>query len=394
MSSNRDLFYQYLGQTSNSPLAIEISHATGIYLYSPDGKRFVDLISGISISSVGHSHPEVVQAVIEQAEKHMHTMVYGEMIQSAQVRYAKAICDLLPSSLKSVYFVNSGSEAVEGAMKLAKRYTGKTEIVSFCNAYHGSSHGALSLMGKECFKQAFRPLLPDIRILPYNSIESVAGISGQTACVVVEPVQGEAGVVPANKEFLTALRKKCDETGALLVFDEIQTGMGRTGTMFAFEQYQVVPDILLLAKAFGGGMPLGAFISSQKIMSVLKENPPLGHITSFGGHPVSCAAGLAALNVNLKDQLFLQAKKKGDLFVDLLAHPAIREIRKSGLLIAIDLGDEELVKKVISEALKKGIMTDWFLFNPESIRIAPPLTISEEEIHYSVKLLIECLDVV
>ena len=319
-------------------------------------------------------------------------MVYGEMIQSAQVRYAKAISDLLPITLHSVYFVNSGSEALEGAMKLAKRYTGKTEVVSFCNAYHGSSHGALSLMGNECFKNSFRPLLPDVRILPFNSIESVDEISGQTACVVVEPVQGEAGVVPASKEFLAALRKKCYETEALLVFDEIQTGMGRTGTMFAFEQYGVMPDILLLAKAFGGGMPLGAFISSKEIMSVLKENPPLGHITSFGGHPVSCAAGLAALNVNLNEQLFIQAKMKGDLFAELLVHPSIQEIRKSGLLIAIDLGDEELVKRVVSKALEKGILTDWFLFNPASIRIAPPLTISEEEIQFSVKLMIECLE--
>lgn len=392
MNSTRELFFRHLAQTSETPLAIEISHAKGVYLYDADGKEYIDLISGISVSSLGHSNQKIVQAVSDQASRYMHTMVYGEMIQSPQVKLASEICSLLPENLNSVYFVNSGSEAVEGAMKLAKRFTGRPEIVSFKNAYHGSSHGALSIMGEEEFKTAYRPLLPQVRILDFNNVSQLGNISEQTACVIVEPVQGEAGVIEATPEFLSALRVKCCNTGSLLVFDEIQTGMGRTGSLFAFEKYGVTPDILLLAKAFGGGMPLGAFISSQEIMSVLSHNPALGHITTFGGHPVCCAAGLTSLEIIVADKLSEKAYKNGKLIRRILSHSRIREVRGDGLLLAVDLGDEGLVKKVIEMALEKGVLVDWFLFNPNSIRIAPPLIINDEQIETALNILLECID--
>jgi acetylornithine/succinyldiaminopimelate/putrescine aminotransferase len=392
MNSNRQLFFRNLAQTSETPLALEITHSKGVYLYDADGKEYIDLISGISVSSLGHSNPKIVQAVSDQASRYMHTMVYGEMIQSPQVKLAFEICSLLPENLNSVYFVNSGSEAVEGAMKLAKRFTGRPEIVSFKNGYHGSSHGALSIMGEEELKTAYRPLLPQVRILDYNDVSQLGNISEQTACVIVEPVQGEAGVMAATPEFLSALRVKCSSTGTLLVFDEIQTGMGRTGSLFAFEKYGVTPDILLLAKAFGGGMPLGAFISSQEIMSVLRHNPALGHITTFGGHPVCCAAGLTSLKIIVAEKLYEKAYEKGNLIRKILAHSRISEVRGEGLLLAVDLGDEGLVKKVIEMALVKGVLVDWFLFNPNSIRIAPPLIINDKEIESALNILLECID--
>jgi len=399
--TNRQLFFNQLAQTSPSPMGLEIARAKGVYFFSPEGKKYMDLIAGISVSNVGHAHPKVVKAVKEQAEKFMHLMVYGEYVQSPQVKLAKRLAELLPKKLSTVYFVNSGSEAVEGALKLSKRFTGRTEIVAFKNAYHGSTHGALSVMGDETMKQAFRPLLPDVRFLEFNNEKQLEQITGKTACVIVEPIQGEAGVkVPSSKfrvssfkqpiNFLQLLRKRCDEVGALLIFDEIQTGMGRTGKLFAFEQYGVVPDILCLAKAFGGGMPLGAFISSKEIMSTLSHDPVLGHITTFGGHPVCCAASLAALQI-LTSKPSLNVKKKGELFKKLLVHPRIKEVRGEGLLLAVQFASEEENKKIISRCIESGVVVDWFLFRSDAMRIAPPLVITEKEIKWACKVILNSI---
>ena len=377
----RKQFLNHVGQTSDSPLMIEVARAEGIYFYAPDGKRYVDLIAGVSVSNVGHGNPAVVEAVCAQARDYMHIMVYGEMIERPQVRYATAIASLLPAPLESIYFVNSGAEAVEGALKLAKRHTHRTEIISFQNAYHGSTHGSMSVMGGETFVGAYRPLLPDTRKLRYNRFEDLAQITERTACVLVEPVQGESGVNPPAPGFLEALRQRCTETGALLIFDEIQTGFGRTGAMFALQRYGVTPDIVCLAKALGGGMPLGAFVSSNAIMSGLQSDPPLGHITTFGGHPVCCAAGLAALNYIQEHDLATQAEPKGALFEALLCdHPAVREIRRSGLLLAVELGCSERLFRAMALLKEAGYLSDWFLFCDTAFRISPPLTITEEQI--------------
>ena len=388
----RTLFLQHLAQTSDFPMCIEVERAEGIYIYSPDGKRYIDLIAGVSVSNVGHCHPKVVEAVKAQLAKYMHVMVYGEYIESPQVLFAKRLTDFLPQNLSSVYFVNSGSEAVEGALKLAKRYTGRTEIISFRNAYHGSSHGAISVMGNEDFKNAFRPLLPDTRILTFNNENDLAQITKRTACVIVEPIQGEAGIRLPENDFLKKLRTRCNETGTLLIFDEIQTCCGRTGTLFAFEQYNVVPDILCVAKSIGGGMPLGAFISSNKIMSALKSNPALGYITTFGGHPVSCAAALAALNVVRDENLISQVSEKSNLFRNLLTHEKIKEVRGTGLFFAVELGDSNLRERFISKAMKHGLLTDWFLFCDTAFRISPPLTITLEQINETVNIINSILD--
>ena len=377
----RKQFLSHVGQTSDSPLMIEVARAEGIYFYAPDGKRYVDLIAGVSVSNVGHGNPAVVEAVCAQARDYMHIMVYGEMIERPQVRYATAIASLLPAPLESIYFVNSGAEAVEGALKLAKRHTRRTEIVSFQNAYHGSTHGSMSVMGGETFVGAYRPLLPDTRKLRYNRFEDLTQITERTACVLVEPVQGESGVNPPAPGFLEALRQRCTETGALLIFDEIQTGFGRTGAMFALQRYGVTPDIVCLAKALGGGMPLGAFVSSNAIMSGLQSDPPLGHITTFGGHPVCCAAGLAALNYIQEHDLATQAEPKGALFEALLRdHPAVREIRRSGLLLAVELGSSERLFHAMALLKEAGYLSDWFLFCDTAFRISPPLTITKEQI--------------
>ncbi|WP_283391748.1 aspartate aminotransferase family protein [Millionella massiliensis] len=377
----RKQFLNHVGQTSDSPLMIEVARAEGIYFYAPDGKRYVDLIAGVSVSNVGHGNPAIVEAVCAQARDYMHIMVYGEMIERPQVRYATAIASLLPDPLESIYFVNSGAEAVEGALKLAKRHTHRTEIISFQNAYHGSTHGSMSVLGGETFVGAYRPLLPDTRKLRYNRFEDLAQITERTACVLVEPVQGESGVNPPAPGFLEALRQRCTETGALLIFDEIQTGFGRTGAMFALQRYGVTPDIVCLAKALGGGMPLGAFVSSNAIMSGLQSDPPLGHITTFGGHPVCCAAGLAALNYIQEHDLATQAEPKGALFEALLHdHPAVREIRRSGLLLAVELGSSERLFRAMALLKEAGYLSDWFLFCDTAFRISPPLTITEEQI--------------
>jgi acetylornithine/N-succinyldiaminopimelate aminotransferase len=391
--SERDLFFRHMAQTSDAPLALEIDRAEGIYLYDKTGKSYIDLISGISVSSIGHRHPHVLKAINNQLEHYMHLMVYGEYIQSPQVKLAQKLASFLPVQLQSCYFVNSGSEAIEGALKLAKRFTGRSGICSFKNAYHGSSSGALSIMGNESFKQAFRPLLPDIHFLEINNEEDVQRIDKTIACVILEPIQGEAGVFAASVDFIHALRKRCDETGALLIFDEMQTGFGRTGKLFVFEHYRVVPDILTLAKAMGGGMPIGAFISSPTIMNSLIYSPVLGHITTFGGHPVSCAAAIANLEVIIEEKLIEQVAEKESLIIRLLGkHSLVKQIRSKGMLIALELPDFETNKRVIDIAISKGVIVDWFLFNSQSMRIAPPLTITLEEIEKACNIILESMD--
>ena len=395
----RELFFRHIAQTSSSPLGLNICRAEGVFLYSlpekegESPKRYLDLISGVSVSNVGHCRKEVVDAIREQAEKYSHLMVYGEMIQSPQVMHARLLTSLLPESLQSVYYVNSGSEANEAALKLAKRVTGRREIVSCRNAYHGSTQGVLSLMSDENFKMSFRPLLPMVRHIFFNDISSLEAITRQTAAVIVEPVQGEGGVQIATQEFMDALRKRCTECGTLLIFDEIQTGFGRCGKMFAFERYGVVPDILTLAKALGGGMPLGALVSSKELMSAWQDNPPLGHITTFGGHPVCCAAALASLRLLVDKPWISDVEKKADMFVrGLEKHPQVKEIRTAGLLIAVDLKDEAKAKKILYLLLEEGAITDWFMFQPTSFRIAPPLSITEEEVELAVGIIIKALN--
>jgi acetylornithine/N-succinyldiaminopimelate aminotransferase len=391
MLTNRQIFLDHVAQTSETPLALEIVKAEGVYLYDAGGKKYIDLISGISVSNVGHRHPKVIEAIKEQLDKYMHLMVYGEFVQSPQILLAKALTKLLPAGLNSVYFVNSGTEAIEGAMKLAKRFTGRTEIISFKNAYHGSSQGSLSVMGSEEFKNAYRPLLPDTRLLSYNSVEDLQYITERTACVIVETIQGEAGAIVPENDFLQLLKEQCKRVGALLIADEIQCGFGRSGSMFAFEQYNFVPDVLCLAKGMGGGMPVGAFISSKEIMSSLTNNPVLGHITTFGGHPVCCAASLATLNVLQEEDLISNVKAKELLFRSLLKHPLIRSVRGSGLLLAIEFESYDQNKRIIDKCIENGLITDWFLFNSHSMRIAPPLTISEEEIRTSCGIILDCI---
>jgi len=392
MLTNRELFQLHLGQTSSSPMMVEIVRADGVYMYSPDGKKYLDMISGVSVSNTGHSHPRVIKAVKKQVDSYMHLMVYGEIIQSPQVKYAERLSKLLPSQLNTTYFVNSGSEAVEGAMKLAKRYTGRGRIISFKNSYHGSTHGALSIQGSELYRNAFRPLLPYTLQVDFNDEKSLGSIDNKTACVIIEPIQGEAGVIYPENGFLEKIRERCNSTGALLIFDEIQTGFGRTGFMFAIDRFGVIPDILLLAKALGGGMPLGAFISSNEIMSALISNPPLGHITTFGGHPVCCAAGLASLNVIVDEDLVTTCRSKSGLFRKWLNHPLISEIRGEGLFIAVQLADSESVQYVISHATEYGLILDYFLFCDDAFRIAPPLIISEDEILWACQQVIKLLD--
>ena len=375
---------------------IEVERAEGVFFYTPDGKPYYDLVAGVSVSNVGHANPAVVKAVQEQAAKYMHVMVYGEMVERPQVEYATRIASLLPGDIDSVYFLSTGAEAVEGALKLAKRYTARREIISMRRAYHGSTHGAMTLMGSpegEEWKGAFRPLMPDVRSIEFNDFGQLSEITERTACVIAEPVQGEAGVRPPKEGYLAALRKRCDEVGALLIFDEIQTGFGRTGEMFASLKYGVTPDIVCMAKSLGGGMPLGAFAARREVMNTLTYNPVLGHITTFGGHPVCCAAGLAALDYLEQNHIVEQVEAKGALYEELLAdHPAVCEIRRSGLLLAVELGSSERMFRMMELFAEKGIMSDWFLFCDTAFRISPPLVISEEEIRDSVRIICEALD--
>jgi len=378
--NQRELFLQHVAQTSPTPLALEIVKAQGTLLYDADGKEYIDLIGGISVANTGHRHPKVIAAIQKQLEAYLHIMVYGEFIETPQVQYARLLTDHLPQSLNSVYFTNSGAEAVEGAMKLAKRATGRTRIIAFKRSYHGSTQGALSVMGDEYWRNAFRPLLPDVLHLDYNSFESLDAITEEAACVITETVQAEAGIIVPSKEWMQALRKKCSDTGALLILDEIQTGFGRTGKLWGFEHFDIVPDILLLGKALGGGMPLGAFIANKKLMQALAADPVLGHITTFGGHPVSCAAGLAALQALIDERMMQSVKAKEELFRTLLVHPRIKSVRSFGLWLALEFESFESNKKVIDKCIQLGVLTDWFLFASSCLRISPPLVISEEQI--------------
>ena len=390
--TNRQLFLNHVGQTSEAPLALEIIKAEGCKLFDANGKEYIDLIGGISVCNVGHRHPAVIEAIKKQLDAYLHIMVYGELVQSPQVQYATLLTQHLPASLNSVFFTASGSEATEGAMKLAKRFQNRTQIISFKNSYHGSTQGALSVMGSEYWQQAFRPLLPDILQMNYNSFEDLENITTRTACVIAETIQAEAGVLVPQNGWLKALRKKCDETGTLLVLDEIQCGFGRNGTLWAFEQFDVVPDILLLGKALGGGMPLGAFVAGKKIMDSFTHDPVLGHINTFGGHPVCCAAGLAACKVLLNEKLVDGVKKKEELFISLLHHSKIKAVRSCGLMMAVEFDDFDMNKKIIDALIVAGVFTDWFLFAANCLRIVPPLTISEEEIMLSCAKIIAVLD--
>lgn len=391
MLSNRQLFLQNLAQTTDFPLLIEIERAEGIYMYAPDGKRYTDLISGIGVSNVGHRHPRVIEAIHAQTDRYLHLMVYGEYVQSPQAQLAAALVQTLPPNLDNVYLVNSGSEAVEGAIKLAKRYTGRRRFLSAINAYHGSSHGALSAGGNEIFKQNYRPLLPEMYNIRFGEMVDLEQINTETAAVILETVQGEAGVRVASVEYMQALREHCTQTGTLLILDEIQTGFGRTGKFWGFEHYGIAPDILVCAKGMGGGMPIGAFISSQKIMGSFKNNPLLGHITTFGGHPVSAAASLATLQVLQNENLVASVERKAHLFKEYLQHPAIHEIRNKGLMMAVEMESFGVLKAVIDRAIELGVITDWFLFCDNSMRIAPPLTITDEEIRESCDVILQAI---
>jgi len=385
MISNRQLFLRHVAQTSDTSLQFEIERAEGIFFFSKSGKKYLDLVSGVSVSALGHGHPEVVAAVKEQAERYMHTMVYGEFVQSPQVKYAHWLVNKLPSPLDNVFFVNSGSEAIDGAMKLAKRVTGRKEFIACEKAYHGGTHGAMSILGDARARSGYLPLLPGIRHIRFNKESDLDRIGPETAAVIIEPIQAEAGIIEPENEFLKKVRDRCDRAGALLILDEIQTGMGRTGKLFAFEHYGVVPDILCLAKSFGGGMPLGAFISSQDLMSKLTFDPPLGHITTFGGHPVSCAAGLAAQRVVERDDLMEHALHMELIYRRDLKHPLIKSLRGKGLFLSVVLEEEVDVKQFIADAFENQLVIDQFLFSDNSFRIAPPLIISEDEVGDSIQ---------
>lgn len=387
----RQFFMSYLGQTSAFPMALEVERAENIYLYGSEGKKYLDLISGIAVSSLGHNHPRIVEAVMEQVQKHMHVMVYGEFVQSPQAELAAALAETLPDPLDNVFFVNSGSEAIEGAMKLAKRYTGRHNILSCKNAYHGATQGALSLSSEEVFKQAFMPLIPGINYIRFGYEKDLDLIDRDTAAVIIETVQGEAGVRIAEKGYFDKLRKRCDEKNVLLILDEIQTGYGRTGRFWGFEHYGIVPDIITTAKGMGGGMPIGAFISSREIMSALQDNPVLGHITTFGGHPVSCAASMATLQVLQDTKVYELADQKANLFRDNLQHEQILEIRNLGLMMAVQFDSAEKVQKIIHKSMELGLVTDWFLFCSDAIRIAPPLIITDEQIKEACEILLEAI---
>jgi acetylornithine/N-succinyldiaminopimelate aminotransferase len=384
----RELFLRHVAQTSAAPLALEIVKAEGCTLFDAAGKEYIDLIGGISVANTGHRHPKVIEAIQKQLDAYLHIMVYGEFVEAPQVQYAKLLTHNLPASLNSVYFTNSGAEAVEGAMKLAKRVTYRTRIIAFNNSYHGSTQGALSVMGDEYWRNAFRPLLPDVLHLEYNSFESLKEITQQTACVIAETVQAEAGVKAPSKEWMQALRRKCTETGTLLILDEIQTAFGRTGKLWGFEHFAIVPDILLLGKALGGGMPLGAFIADKKLMDAFTENPVLGHITTFGGHPVCCAAGMAAMKALLEERWIDTVQQKEELFKSLLVHPKIKAVYSFGLWIAVEFDSFETNKKIIDACIAEGVLTDWFLFASDCLRISPPLIISEEQIRRTCNAII------
>lgn len=391
MDFSEEIFLKHLAPTNSNPYLIAVDRAEGLYLYTPDGKRYSDLISGIGVSNIGHRHPRVIAAIKAQLDKHLHVMVYGEFIQSASNRLAEQLVQYLPENLNCLYLVNSGTEANEGALKLAKRFSGRTEIVACRRSYHGSTHGSLSVSGNEMKKLAFRPLLPDVRFVDFNVPDDLDQISTRTACVIMETIQGDAGVRIPDPGYLKAVRKRCDETGALLILDEIQCGMGRTGTLFAFEKFGITPDILTIGKAFGGGLPIAAFIASHEMMQSFTHDPMLGHITTFGGNPVCCASALATLEVLTEGDLLQNVERKGQLFESLLRHPEIREIRRAGLMFAIDFESAERVNRIVMAAKELGIICYWFLSHPYSFRIAPPLTITDDEIKESCALILKAI---
>jgi len=392
MDYSNDIFLNNLAQTSPFPFLIPIEKAEGVFLFGPDGKRYFDLISGIGVSNVGHRHPHVIQAIKNQLDKHLHVMVYGEYIQSSSNLLAKKLANLLPSTLNCSYFVNSGTEANEAALKLAKRVTGRIEIISCKKSYHGSTHGSMSVSGNEVKKRAFRPLLPGVKFIEFNNEADLSQITERTACVIMETIQGDAGVRVPAKKYLQAVRKKCDETGAQLILDEIQCGMGRAGTLFAFEQFGIVPDILTIGKAFGGGLPIAAFISSYEKMKLLTHDPMLGHITTFGGNPVCCASALATLEVIQNEKLLDHVEAKGKLIESLLQHKKIKEMRRIGLMFAIDFENEEQVNRIVNYCKENGVIGYWFLSHPYSFRIAPPLTISDAEIHEACSIILKAIE--
>lgn len=392
MLTQRELFLKHCAQTSQEPLMLEFERAEGMYIYDQNEKAHLDLIAGISVSNLGHRHPYVIDAIKAQLDKYTYLMVYGEYVTSPQVKLSKLLSEQLPENLSTSYIVNSGSEAVEGALKLAKRYTGRSEIIAFNKAYHGSTHGALSVIGDEGFRRNYRPLLPMVKHLDYNTFDQINEITEATACVIMEVIQGEAGVVIPKDGYLKAIRERCDEVGALLIFDEIQTGFGRTGSLFAFEQFDVVPDIMTIAKGMGGGMPIGAFVSSHEIMQCLTENPILGHISTFGGHPVSCAAALASLEVLLKEKHLIEdVKKKEAIFREHLKHGAIESVHSFGLLMSVEFDSFANNKAIIDHCIANGVLTDWFLFSDNRLRIAPPLIITEGEIIKACKVIVNAI---
>jgi acetylornithine/succinyldiaminopimelate/putrescine aminotransferase len=386
-------FINTLGQTNQSPYLIDVERADGIYIYDKAGKAFIDMIAGVAVTNIGHNHPKVVNALKAQIDKHLHVMVYGEFIQDSQLNFAKKLTSLLPDNLNCVYTVNSGTEAIEAALKLVKRVTGRTELVSFRGSYHGSTHGSMSVSGNEVKKQAFRPLLPDVRFLQHNEIAELNQITTKTAGVIIETVQGDAGVRIPSINFMLALRQRCTDVGALLIFDEIQCGMGRTGSLFAFEKFNVVPDILTLGKALGGGMPIGAVVSSHKNLWEFTYNPMLGHITTFGGHPVICAAGNAFLEILTTEVDFLEVERLGALLESLISsNKEIKEVRRIGMMFAFDMESFERVEKVVKRCLEKGLISFWFLSHPYSFRLSPPLTITEKEICLAAKIILESIE--
>jgi acetylornithine/succinyldiaminopimelate/putrescine aminotransferase len=391
MENLRDSFYKYLAQTTGHPMDLEVVSANGCYFKTRDGREYIDFISGIAVSNLGHRHPAIIKAIREQIDKHLFVMVYGEFVTESQVKLAEKLSSLLPDPIDNVYFTSTGTEAVEGALKLAKRYTGRHKIISFKKSYHGSTHGSLSVSGNEYKKYAFRPLLPEVYHLEYNNISELDEIDKNTACVIAESIQGDAGVRIPDVEFIKALRKKCDDNGALLILDEIQTGMGRTGKLFAFQHFDIIPDIVVMGKALGGGLPLGAFAASRQIMESLTSDPMLGHITTFGGNPVSCAASLAFLNTLEGEKILDEVEEKGEALMKYLDHPGIVEVRRKGLMFAIQFESREIVAKIVSECLEKGLVCFWFLSCPEAFRIAPPLNISEEDLKKGGQIISEVI---
>lgn len=385
-------FHKNLAKTSPNPFSIEVDYANGSYIYDKNGKKYLDLISGIGVSFLGHSHPRIIEAIKVQSEKYLHTMVYGEFIQEPQNKLADELANSLPKELDSFYFLNSGTEAIEAALKLAKRVSGKSKIISFEGSYHGNTHGSMSVSDNEYRKNSFRPLLPDVHFLEWNNSKEIDKIDFKTACVVLETVQGDAGVRIPDIAFMQELRKRCTEVGALLILDEIQCGVGRTGKMWAFEHFNIVPDILTAGKALGGGLPFGCLIASKKLMSQFEHAPMLGHITTFGGHPLPCSSAFTALRVIKDENLLETVNEKSELFKKLLLHPKIIEVRIIGLMLAIELKDDEAVRKVVLEGLNEGVILFWFLSTPNAFRISPPLNISEKEIKTACEKIIQLID--